>query len=121
MLLTTRVKLVLAETPTVGLPGVTVALYDRDIEDEDDHLGTETTDERGEALFSYDSSLYTDAEDQPDWKADSLPDLFVIVYDTQGQPVLSTRSEALQDQLPRLLTVPIPRALAEQHGFAPRS
>lgn len=117
MLLTTRVRVVLAETPNLPLLGVQVALYDRDEGDADDHLGDGVTDDRGEILFSYDSDAYTDAEDKDDWRASSLPDLYVIVTDADGQVVLNTRDQALQDQLPRRLTVPIPRALAEQHGL----
>ena len=117
MLLTTRVKLVLAETPTVGLPNVKVALFDQDIDDEDDPLGTGVTDAQGEFLFAYDSSLYTDAEDKDDWTIASLPDLYVIAYDAQGQEVVNTREQTRRDKLPKLLTVPVSRALAEAHGL----
>lgn len=120
MLLTTRVKLVLAETPTTPLAGVRVELYDRDQGDPDDRLGEGVTDAKGEVLFSYDSSLYTDTEDKPDWRIDSLPDLYVVVYDKAGQVVLSTRSEALENQLPKLITVPVGRELAEKHRLLGR-
>lgn len=114
MLLTTRVKLVLAESPTVGLAGVKVALFDQDIHDEDDLLGSGVTDAKGEYLFAYDSSLYTDTEDKDDWTIASLPDLYVVVYDGSGQVVLTTREQTRQDKLPKLLTIPISRELAEQ-------
>lgn len=115
MLLTTRVRLVLAEAPETGLPGVKVSLFDRDIQDEDDLLGTEVTDTEGEALFAFDSDLYTDAEDQPEWRIESLPDFYVVVYDAQDRVVLSTRSEALQNNLPRRFTVPVSRERVEKH------
>ena len=115
MLLTTRVRLVLEEAPEMVLPGVKVSLYDRDIQDEDDLLGTEVTDAKGEALFAFDSDLYTDAEDQPEWRLESLPDFYVVIYDAQGRVVLSTRAETLRDNLPRLFTVPISRELVEKH------
>ena len=121
MLLTTRVKLVLAEAPDTGIPGVKVSLYDRDIHDEDDWLGTDTTDDQGEILFIFESEQYTDAEDQPEWRIDSLPDLFVIVYDAQDQVVFSTRSEALQNNLPRRYVVEVSRELAEKHGLMPKN
>jgi hypothetical protein len=117
MLLTTRVKFVLAESPTTGIPGVKVELYDRDSNDEDDLLATEVSDDQGEILFSFDSEEYADAEDQELWRLESLPDQYVKVYDAQGQIVLSTRSETLEDQLPKLITVPISQELVDQHGL----
>ena len=66
MLLTTRMKLVLAGEPETPLPGVKVALYDRDEADPDDHLDTGVTDAQGEVLFKFDSERYTDAEDSPE-------------------------------------------------------
>lgn len=117
MLLTTRVRVVLAEDSSVRMPGVRVTLYDRDEGDPDDRLGDGMTDERGEILFSYDSAAYTDSEDKDDWRISSLPDLYVVVTAADGQTVLNLRDQALQNQLPRLITVPVPRALAEQHGL----
>jgi hypothetical protein len=114
MVLATRVKVVLAESGA-GLPGVKIALYDRDVLSTDDHLGTGVTDARGEFVFSYDSQQFSDSEDGPDWKIASLPDLYVVVSDATGAEVLNQRSKALEDQLPKLITVAIPRALAEQH------
>lgn len=119
MVLATRVRVVLAETPRVGLPGVKVALYDRDVLSSDDHLGAGVTDAQGEYVFRYDSALFTDSEDGPDWKIASLPDLYVVVYDASGAEVHNTRADALENQLPKLITVPIPRALAQEHGLLP--
>jgi hypothetical protein len=119
MLLTTRVKLVLAESPTTCIPGVKVELYDRDSNDEDDWLAAAISDDQGEILFSYDSEEYTDAEDQELWRLESLPDLYVKVYNTQDQVVLSTRSDTLEDKLPKLITVPISQELVDQHGLMP--
>lgn len=117
MLLTTRVRLVLAESNTTAIPAVKVSLYDRDVNDEDDLLATAVTDDQGEILFSYDSEQYTDAEDQELWRLESLPDLYVKVYDAQDQAVLSTRSEALEDKLPTLINVPISQDLVDKHGL----
>ena len=117
MLLTTRVKLVLSSSPGTGIPGVKVSLYDRDIHDEDDFLATAVTDDHGEIFFSFDSEQYTDAEEKELWRLESLPDLYLKVYDAQGQMVLSTRSETLEDKLPKLITVPISQELVEKHGL----
>ena len=119
MLLTTRLMLALEGEPETGIPGVKVSLFDRDIHDEDDHLATEVTDANGEVLFAFDSDLYTDAEHQPEWRLDSLPDLYIVVYDAQDQEVLTTRSEALQDNLPRRFTVEVSRELVEKHKLLP--
>jgi hypothetical protein len=120
MLITTRVRLVLAESPAIVIPGVKVELYDRDLNDQDDLLASALTDERGEILFRYDSEEYTDAEDQELWRLESLPDLYVKVYDAQDRLVLSTRSETQADRLPKLVTIPINQTLAEEHGLLPK-
>ena len=117
MLLTTRVKLFTDGNRGKPLPGVKVSLYDRDNSDDDDLLATATTDEVGEIFFSYDSDLYTDTEDQPSWYIDSLPDLFVIVYDAKDQVVISTRAKTRQDKLVRVIEVPISQELVAKHGL----
>jgi hypothetical protein len=117
MFLTTRVKLFVAESPITPLPDVKISLFDKDTYDEDDLLATETTDTGGEVFFGFDSERYTDIEDQPEWKIDSMPELYVVVYDSQDQVVLSTRDQALQDKLMRLIEVPISQELISQHGL----
>ena len=47
----------------------------------------------------------------------SLPELYVMVYDSEGRCVLSTRAHATPNAAPDLLRVPIPRDLARQHGL----
>lgn len=116
MVLATRVKVVLADSGA-ALSGVKIALYDRDVLSADDHLGTGVTDAKGEFVFGYDSYQFEDSEDGPDWKIASLPDLYVVVYDATGSEVLNQRSQALENKLPAVITVSIPRALAEQHGL----
>jgi hypothetical protein len=73
MILAVRIKLVVAETPEIPLPGAKVALYDRDERSMDDFLGTGVTDEKGEVRIAFESEAYTDEEDLPLWKLDSLP------------------------------------------------
>ena len=117
MILATRIKLVVAETPEIVLPGVKVALYDRDHASMDDFLGDSVTDEKGEVRFVFESEAYTDEEDLPLWKTDSLPDLYVMVYSPAGEVVLTTRQEAEMDNLPQQIVVGVPEELARRHGL----
>jgi len=117
VILSVRVKLVIAETPEVVLQGVKVALYDRDQASMDDHLGSGVTDETGQIRFVFDSDSYMDEEDLPLWKVDSLPELYVMVFNRDGEVILSTREQAIDNHLPKLITVGIPSALAVLHGL----
>lgn len=117
MLLTTRMKLALAEAPETPLAGVRIALYDRDEADPDDHLDSGVTDAQGEILFKFESGRYTDAEDGPSWRLESLPDLYVVIYDAQGRVVCTTRAQVMQDKLPKRFTIAVSRALAEEYGL----
>jgi hypothetical protein len=115
MILVVRVKLVLEEDPGKVLAGVKLALYDRDQANEDDFLASGMTGENGQARLVFDSDQYTDKEDQPAWRLDSMPDLYVNVFDRDGKVIYSTREQAEVDKIPDLLTVALPQALAEQH------
>jgi hypothetical protein len=115
MILVVRVKLVVAEKPAVGVSGVKVALFDRDDKSDDDILGTAVTDNVGKTRFVFDSEKYTDLEDQPAWRLDSLPDLFVVVYDTNDEVVLTTRAEAQENKIPDEIIVPISKELLERY------
>lgn len=117
MILVVRIKLVLDELPGQVLEGVRVALFDRDLSDQDDHLGSEVTGANGEARIVFDSDRYTDREDQPAWRVDSLPDLYVIVYNNQGEAVFSTRRQVVADDLPDVITVAVPKSVAQQHAL----
>lgn len=115
MKLVLRMRLVAAGAPNKGLPNVTVALYDRDWKSEDDFLGKGVTDVKGEIFFEFDEKTYKDAEDGPDWRIESLPDLYINVFDAQGSVVYSTREVVERDKFPKLLVVPVPRAILQQH------
>ncbi len=119
MKLVMRVRLVAADEPKKSLPNVTVALYDRDWKSEDDFLGKGVTDAKGEIFFEFEEKTYKDAEDSPDWRIESLPDLYVNVFDAQGSVVYSTRDVVERDKFPQLLVVPVPRAILEQHKLNP--
>lgn len=112
MILAVRIQLTLADGPATPLPNVRLSLYDRDENDPDDFLAEGSTNSRGEVLLSFDSDRYTDREDQEKWRTESLPDLYVIVYNPDGQVVLSTRAQAQIDKLPRVIQISIPRTLA---------
>ncbi len=109
-----RVQLVLDQEPKKVLPNVTVALYDRDWKSSDDFLGKAVTDAKGEIYFEFDEKAYKDAEDGPDWRIESLPDLYVNLHDAQDNVVYSTRDVTERDKFPKLLVVPVPRAIAEK-------
>lgn len=117
MKLMMRVQLVLESDLRHGLPDVQVSLYDRDWKSEDDLLGTAVTDAKGEIYFEFDEKKYQDGEDGPDWRIESLPDLYVNVHDAQNKVVYSTRDVVERDKFPKLLIVPIPRSIVEKNGL----
>lgn len=119
MKLILRVKMVSAQDERKGLAGLKVALYDRDWKSEDDLLGTEVSDDKGEIFFQFDENKYKDAEDGPDWRVESLPDLYVNILDAQDRVVYSTRDVVERDRFPKILIVPVPDAILEQHNLLP--
>jgi hypothetical protein len=112
MKLRTSVKLLSQEDPRQPLPGITIALYDWDEHSQDDFLGRQTTDAKGEAVFWFDSEAYQDQEDGPKWKVESLPDLYVTLENRAGEAVYSTRDRYLKDQLPPVITILVDEATA---------
>lgn len=114
MKLMQRIKLVLAGDTQRVLPKVTVALYDRDWKSADDFLGKGVTDSKGEVFIEFDEKKYKDDEDGPDWRVESLPDLYVNLLDAQGSVIYSTREVVERDKFPQLLIVPVPRAIADK-------
>ena len=119
MKLMMRVQLVLAEDSRKKLPGLKVALYDRDWKSEDDLLGAEVTDDKGEIYFQFDEKKYKDSEDKPDWRAESLPDLYVNILDAQDKVVYSTRDVVERDRFPKILVVPVPGHILQQNNLIP--
>jgi len=43
--------------------------------------------------------------------------LYVIVYNSQGEAVFSTRRQVVADDLPDLITVAVPTNLAQQYDL----
>ena len=117
MKLMLRVQLVLNENRKQVLPNVKVLLYDRDWKSADDLLGSGVSDAKGEIFIEFDEKKYKDDEDGPDWRIESLPDLYVNLLDAQGNVVYSTRDAVERDKFPKLLVVPVPRAIAAQLGW----
>jgi hypothetical protein len=110
----TKVKLFVEGSPTEWIAGAIVCLYDRDRISRDDHLGTEITNTYGEATFRFTSEQFMDLDDRI---GGALPELYVEVYDSQGERVLSTRNQAERNAVPELIRVPIDRELAVAHGL----
>jgi hypothetical protein len=115
MIVAIRACVVLAENPEIAIPGLKVGLYDRDQASMDDFLGSGVTDERGEYRFVFDTDAYTDEEDQPMWKIDSLPDLYVMIYNRSGEIIFSTREQVVENNLPKVILIGMPRELADMH------
>lgn len=110
----TKVKLFLEDDPTEWISGAIVCLYDRDRISRDDHLGTDVTNTYGEATFRFAEGEFLDLDDR---LGGALPELYVRVYDADGDCVLSTRAEAERNAVPELIRVPVERDLAARHGL----
>ena len=110
----TRVKLFVEEAPTEWISCAIVCLYDRDRLSKDDHLGMDITDSFGEATFRFSDEDFLDFDDRV---GGTLPELYVRVYDSAGDCVLSTRAGAERNTIPQLIRIPIPRELASKHGL----
>jgi hypothetical protein len=110
----TTVKLYVEESPSEWISCAVVYLFDRDRLSRDDFLGMDITDSYGEAHFRFDSTQFLDLDDR---LGGALPELFVKVFGRDDRLMLSTRASAARNQVPKLLRVGIPRALAREHGL----
>jgi hypothetical protein len=108
----TKVKLFIKDAPSEWISGAIVCLYDRDLISRDDHLGTDITNQYGEATFRFTADQFIDIDDRI---GGALPDLFVEVYDADGKRVLSTRAAAERNAVPELIRIPVARELARRH------
>jgi hypothetical protein len=108
----TTVKLFVADSPSEWITSAIVCLYDRDRFTRDDHLGMNITNPYGEAVFRYTADDYMDLDDRI---GGALPELYVKVFDTDGNCVLSTRADAERNAAPALIRIPVDRELAERH------
>jgi hypothetical protein len=110
----TKVKLFVADQPTEWITSTIVCLYDRDRLTRDDHLGMNITNPYGEAIFRFTEADFLDFDDRI---GGALPELYVKVFDTEGNCVISTRADAIRNSVPELIRIPIEREIAEQHGL----
>lgn len=110
----TIVKVALTESVTTGVPGVKISLFDRDRITKDDFLGSGVTDEQGEAQIDYSSEQFVDLDER---LTTEMPDLYVIVYDSEEKVVLNTRAETVPNMPRKRITVCVPRELALKHNL----
>jgi hypothetical protein len=110
----TRVKLFVDGAPSEWIPCAIVCLYDRDRVSRDDPLGMNVTNAYGEAVFRFAEEEFLDVDDRI---GGALPELYVKVFDSEGECVLSTRAEAERNAVPDLIRIPVDRELARRHGL----
>ena len=110
----TTVKLFVEDAPTEWIACAIVCLYDRDRLSRDDQLGMDVTNSYGEATFRFDDSEFLDVDDRI---GGALPELYVRVYDSAGECVLSTRAGAERNAIPSLIRIPVSREIAQRHGL----
>lgn len=114
----TTVVRVVREGGSQGLPGVRVSLYDRDRFSKDDILGSGDTDAAGEVRIQFNADQFRDIEDQVESLRGSFPDLYAVVHAPDGSNAVTTRAEAIDNLPRRSITVTVPAAVAQQHGWA---
>ncbi|HEX2094102.1 MAG TPA: hypothetical protein VHG28_16990, partial [Longimicrobiaceae bacterium] len=105
-------KLYVEDSRSEWISGAIVCLYDRDRISSDDHLGTDVTDAYGEATFRFHVDDFLDVDDR---LGGSLPELYIRVYDSDGECVVSTRARAAPNAVPELIRIPVDRETARRH------
>lgn len=117
----TTVRVLVRETRQ-ALPNVKVELFDRDEQSPDDSLGVALTNPFGEATFKYSTRDFADSPLGVDDEGivvggsrDTVPDLYPVVYDSQGQVVLSKRDEATRNKAALHILVLVDEAVASAH------
>ncbi|MGI9183206.1 MAG: hypothetical protein ACR2H9_22230 [Longimicrobiaceae bacterium] len=108
----TKVKVFIEDSPMDWIVGAIVCLYDRDRISRDDHLGTDVTNIYGEATFRFTTEQFMDLDERI---GGALPELYVKVFDSEGDCVVSTRAQAISNSVPSLIRVPVALELARQH------
>jgi len=114
---------VLVDGTREPLNGVNVELYDRDERSQDDRVGRGTTNQFGEVTFRYHTRDFSDGpaglDDSGFWlrNRDTVPDLYAVVYDAQGNVVLSTRAQATVNNAPEHILVLVSPEAAASHNL----
>lgn len=103
---TTVVKVV-EEGSNRPMPGLRVALYDRDTFSRDDLLGSAETDAAGDARFDYSSEQFVDLDDR---LGGIFPELYVVVSRADGSQLHSTKADAVDNTPRKFITVTLPAA-----------
>lgn len=116
----TTVRLLVSETRK-PLANVKVELFDRDEYSADDSLGVGMTNQFGEVTFKYTSRDYADTLLGTDDTvgvgpgADTVPDLYPVVYNNRGESVVNRRDQATLNKAALNLLVLVDEAVAQQH------
>ena len=120
----TTVRLLIRETRQ-PLSNVKVELFDRDEHSPDDSLGVALTNRFGEATFKYSTRDFADnlaGTDDEGIKVgggrDTVPDLYPVVYNSQGKIVLSKRDEATINNAVLNMLVLIDDVVVKEHDLA---
>ncbi len=119
----TTVRLLVRESRQ-PLGNVKVELFDRDEYSPDDSLGVAHTNSFGEATFKYDTKDFADSALGVDDKgrrliggSDTVPDLYPVVYNAEGQAVVSKRDEATHNKAALNILVLIDAETAQKNGL----
>jgi hypothetical protein len=101
---TTVVKVV-EEGSNRPIAGLHVSLFDRDSFSRDDLLGTGETDAGGEVRFDYRSEDFVDLDDR---LGGVFPELYAVVYRSDGAELHSTKADAVDNTPRKFITVAVP-------------
>lgn len=117
----TTVRVLLKESRT-PLANVRVELFDRDERSDDDKLGEGRTNPFGEVTFKYATRDFADSVTGQDdgfrlRDSDTVPDLYPVVYDNNGEVVLSKRDEATRNKASLNILLLVDQQLAAAHGL----
>jgi hypothetical protein len=103
------------------LANVRVELFDRDQHSADDSLGFLITNKTGEVIFKYTTADFADGIMGSDdgfalgKKRDTIPDLYVVVYDKDERIVIDQREETVENFAATHIVVLIDEALVQQY------
>ena len=116
----TTVRLLVRENRK-PLANVKVELFDRDEYSADDALGAGRTNQFGEITFKYTTKDFTDTLLRTDDKlgvggnADTVPDLYAVVYNSQNEVVVNCREYATENNAVLNMLVLVDESIVNQH------
>lgn len=115
----TTVRVLLQESRK-PVANVRVELFDRDEHSEDDKLGAGVTNAFGEVTIKYETKHFADNPLGHDdgfrlIGKDTVPDLYAVVYDANGEVVVSKREEATENHAPLHILVLLDEETAARH------